>query len=260
MDRILKARIAGRINHEAIQYGFACAKPGISLLELDKYIENFILVEGGKPAFKGYKGFSGASCLSVNNVAVHGVPNEYLLVDTDILTIDLGTIYEGIYADSARTEIIGGPLSFPHISSWLIDETEIILNHQMAILRPGVSLLDIAIAGEMAAYEANNNSIRKLNLVESLGGHYIGEKLHLDPFIPNTLDYRKGSLNVDIQRRRYSSHFLKEGDILCIEPVTTIGPTDLTVDADGWTCRTGAISAHFEHTIFITSNGYEILT
>lgn len=256
MDRIKKARIAGKINREAIKHGFAYAKPGISLLDLDEFIEVYILNNGGTPAFKGYKGFSGASCLSVNNVAVHGVPNEYVLQDGDILTIDLGTIYDGIYADSARTEIIG--VGFTWVEK-LVVHTETILDWQIQILRPGVSLLDIAHRGEQALKFARE-AIGSINLVESLGGHYIGEKLHMDPFIPNILDFRKGSLNVDIQRRRYSGHLLKESDIICIEPVTTSGPTDLTIDPDGWTCRTKEISAHFEHTILITENGHEVLT
>jgi methionyl aminopeptidase len=259
MDRIAKARIAGRINREAIRYGFAQAKPGVSLLELDKYIENFILTEGGTPAFKGYKGFSGASCLSVNNVAVHGVPNEYILKRSDILTIDLGTIYNGIYADSARTSIIDNEHVLFDSASALILYTETILDWQIRILRPGTTLMDIAFQGEQALKFARE-SIGSINLIESLGGHYIGEKLHMDPFIPNTLDYRKGGLNVDIQRRRYSNHLLQEGDIICIEPVTTIGPTNFTIDPDGWTCRTKELSAHFEHTILITSEGHEILT
>ena len=97
-------------------------------------------------------------------------------------------------------------------------------------------------------------------MVESLGGHYIGEVLHMPPFIPNTLDYRMGTFNVEIQRMKYAAHILKEDDVICIEPVTTIGPTDLTIDPDGWTCRTKELSAHFEHTIFITKNGYELLS
>lgn len=259
MDRIEKARIAGKINRDAIRFGFTLASAGKSLLELDSLIETYILEHGGTPAFKGYRGFPGASCLSVNNVAVHGVPNGYCLERGDVLTIDLGTIYEGIYADSARTHIVDYTRSVPNLTQWLVISTEIILNKQIAKLHPGASLLDIANAGEQAVHDVNC-SLFKLGLVESLGGHYIGEKLHMDPFIPNTLDYRKGGLNVDIQRKRYRDHVLKEGDIICIEPVTTIGSTNLTIDPDGWTCRTPEISAHFEHTILITSEGYEILT
>lgn len=262
MGRIEKARIAGKINREAIKHGFAYAKPGISLLDLDKFLECYILENGGTPAFKGYKGFPGASCLSVNNVAVHGVPNEYQLKVADNLTIDIGTIYEGMYADSARTQVIEHANILDHLNI----HTETILAWQIQILRPGITLLDIAERGEQGLKLAREHIQAvsplgpNMNLVESLGGHYIGEKLHLDPFIPNTLDYRKGGLSVEIQKKRYRNHFLQEGDIICIEPVTTMGPTDLTIGPDGWTCSTKNTSSHFEHMILITENGHEILT
>jgi len=254
MSRLERARIAGKVNRDAIEHGFSLAKPGVTLRELDTELGSFIKFhEGCTPAFLGYKGFPRNACISVNYVAVHGVADEHVIKEGDLLTIDIGTIYEGMYADAASTRVIGSELE--HEQEWHLSESvQIVLQKQLEVVRDGTSLLDIAQAGQAAAEDLC------LHMVEDLGGHYIGEQLHMDPFIPNCIDYRRGKLSADLQKKKYSQHLLRTGDIICIEPVITYGSTDLTVGADDWTCSTAALSAHAEHMILVTETGYEILS
>lgn len=254
MNKIDKARIAGKVNREAIEYGFTLAKPGVTLLEIDRELGEFISCHDNcVPGFKGYKGFPGNSCLSVNNVAVHGVPNEYILREGDLLTVDIGTIYDGIYADAADTRVIGDDPSF-EIPYTLAESVREILEYQLQCVKDGTSLMVIADHGMAMA------STLCVEMVEDLGGHYIGEQLHMDPFVPNCLDHRKGKLSADLQRKKYEQHILRTGDILCIEPVITLGHTNLTIGPDGWSCSTPHLSAHAEHMILVTEDGYEILS
>jgi methionyl aminopeptidase len=254
MNRIDKARIAGKVNRDAIEFGFELVKPGLTLLNIDRELGDFIMDHDDcTPAFKGYRGFPGNACLSVNNVAVHGVPNEYVIKDGDLLTIDIGTIYDGIYADAASTRVIGS--EFEHPIAWDLSEgVKLVLHAQMSAVRDGASLWALA---DNAIMEANKLSLK---IVEDLGGHYIGEQLHMDPFVPSCLDHRQGTLNAQLQKKKYAQHLLRADDVICIEPVVTFGHTDLTISPDGWTCSTPQLSAHAEHMILVTKDGYEILS
>lgn len=248
-------REAGRINREAIEYGVKNALPGTTLAQLSDKIEAFIRKNGGTPAFKGYHGFPAAACLSLNDACVHGIPNGRGLVEGDILSIDVGTIVSGWYADAATTIIVGDDYEDHQVE--LIYGTRNILRAQMSVVKEGASLWDILVAGEEQAFKYS------LHMIPDLGGHYIGQQLHVEPFIQNALDESPGNqLKNDLLRRKLQGHLLKENDTICLEPVATLGKTDIIVDADKWTCRTvdGSLTAHFEHMLLVTKDGYEILS
>lgn len=232
---------AGRIvalTHKAVSLAI---KPGVTTLELDDIAENTIRSLGGIPSFKGYGGFPGTICASVNNVLVHGIPDKKtVLKDGDIISVDIGAIYKGYHGDSAWTYPVG---TISDEAQKLMDVTRESLFEGLKYAKAGNRLTDIS------------NAIQ--TYVESFGyslpieyaGHGIGTELHEDPVIPNYGQPGKGIL-------------LKEGMTLAIEPMVHAGKRQTKVLADEWTVVTqdGSLAAHFEHTIVITRDGYEILT
>lgn len=248
---INKIRQAAIINVAAIKKAANASKAGIALKELDLIIEREIVSLGGSPAFKGYNGFPGSSCLSLNNCAIHGIPGNQIIRDGDILTIDVGTIFDGYYADSAITIGIG---TISQQDQNLIKATKGVLYSQIEAAKPGASLYDLVLAAQKAV------EIFGGNVIDSLGGHFIGTALHMEPFIPSGL--ASSPLSAKIQIKKYKEQFLKEGDTLCIEPVLTMGNKDYYVDSDNWSVymKDGSRTAHFEHLILINKEGCEILT
>lgn len=216
-------------------------QPGVTTMELDRFAEKRCRELGVKPAFKGYRGFTGCFCTSINNEVVHGIPSsKRVLKEGDIIGMDFGVIADGWYGDSARTIPVG---KISSQAQQLLEVTRESLMRGIAECRPGNRLYDIGFAVQ--------------NYVESFGfsvvrefvGHGIGRALHEDPQVPNFGSKGKGIP-------------LKAGMVLAIEPMINVGRPDIHVLDDGWTAVTvdGALSAHFEHTVAITENGPEILT
>lgn len=257
MDRLEATRYAGRINREAIETGFSIAQPGVSLLRVNEVVEHYLTEFKCVPIFKGYRGFPAACCLSPNDIVVHGVPTDYILKAGDLLTIDVGCSHEGWCVDSARTRLIGlvDPTLFP-FQERLVKAVEAVLESQIAIVKDGVSLLEIAKVAEAKAVELG------VNVYPQWGGHQIGQQLHIDPFIPNCIDPSLSKIRRWQLEREYSKYKLQAGQVICLEPVVTFGNTDIIVDEDGWTVRSkdGSLVAHSERCILITEKGHEILS
>ncbi|WP_026390645.1 type I methionyl aminopeptidase [Haploplasma axanthum] len=216
-------------------------KPGITTQKLDKLAEEFIISQGAYPSFKDYNGFPGSICTSVNEVVVHGIPSKKtVLKNGDIITVDLGVYYEGYHADSAYTYPVG------HVNDKvkeLLKITEESLYIGLSEAKPGNHLSNISHAIEEYIKPYN------YGIVEEFTGHGIGKELHEDPYVPNFGKPNEGPI-------------LKEGMTFCVEPMVNLGTKNVKVLRDNWTTVTidRKPSAHFEHTIVITEDGYEILT
>ncbi|KAF0134265.1 MAG: methionyl aminopeptidase [Candidatus Saganbacteria bacterium] len=238
IDRIRKAsKIVALALRDIEKY----LKPGISTLEIDGIIEKLIVNNGGFPAFKGYRGYRHAACISVNHEVVHGIPSdEKKLSEGDVVAVDVGAVWEGYYGDSAKTFAIG---RIPKIAKKLLKCGEDALDDAIKIIKPGVRLGDVSSAIES---RANRNGF---SVVKDLFGHGIGKNLHEDPLIPNF-----GNKGEGIE--------LKEGMVLAIEPMINEGGYKVATLSDGWTVITvdKKLSVHFEHTVLVAQNGVEILT
>jgi len=216
-------------------------KPGISTAELDEIAENFIRKNGAIPSFKGYRGFPAAVCISINEEVVHGIPdNNRIINEGDIVSIDIGTIYEGFNGDAARTHGVG---EISEQAEKLIRVTGESLNKGISQAVVSNRLSDISNA--VQTYAEN----RGYSVVREYVGHGIGREMHEDPQIPNFGPPHRGPL-------------LKSGMTLAIEPMINIGDYKVKTLADGWTVITkdGSLSAHIEDTIAITAKGPEILS
>lgn len=233
-------RRAGSIVYETHQLLKKHLRVGITTKELDSIAYDYIISCDAIPSFKGYNGFPGTLCVSVNNQVVHGIPGNYKLKDGDIVSIDIGACYKGYHGDSAWTYAIG---SIDEETDRLMRLTEEALFIGLGQVKPGNRIGDISNAIEEFA------SINKLGIVRELTGHGIGSKLHEDPAIPN---YGKAD----------SGAKLKAGMTLAIEPMLNLGSANIVLLDDEWTIETadGAMSAHYEHTVVVTDDGYEILT
>jgi methionyl aminopeptidase len=238
---IEKMRKAGAIVGQVLKEIEELVKPGISTFDLDVFAQTRTKELGAKPAFKGYHGFPGTLCISVNEEVVHGIPSKKrILNDGDIVGLDFGVILDGWFGDSARTFPVG---KINADAAKLLEVTEKSLYLGIEEARAGQHLFDIGHAIQ--------------NYVESFGfsvvrefvGHGIGKNLHEDPQVPNFGSRGKGML-------------LKPGMVLAIEPMINVGKPGVRVLPDGWTAVTvdKKLSAHFEHTIAITETGTEILT
>ncbi|GGE84298.1 type I methionyl aminopeptidase [Priestia taiwanensis] len=214
--------------------------PGISTRELDAIAEKFIRSQGATPSFKGYNGFTGSICASVNEELVHGIPGKRVLKEGDIISIDIGAKYNGYHGDSAWTYPVG---KIADDVQTLLDVTEKSLYLGIEEVKPGVRLSNISHAIQTYA-EANDFSI-----VREYVGHGIGQDLHEAPQIPHYGPPNKGPR-------------LKPGMVLAIEPMVNQGKRYVKTLTDNWTVVTvdGKWCAHFEHTIAVTETGYEILT
>lgn len=216
------------------------AKPGMTLLELDKLAEELTLGMNAKPAFKGYHGYRNTLCTSVNEQVVHGIPSQRLLKEGDIVGLDFGLVFNGFYGDSAITIPIG---EVSHAARTLMQATKDSLYAGIDASRAGNTIRDIARAVE--------GSVKPLGygIVREFVGHGIGTKLHEDPQIPN---FEAGAQNIK----------LKPGMTIAIEPMINEGTHEVKVLQDQWTAVTvdGKLSAHYEHTILITEGEPEILT
>ncbi|TFI49810.1 type I methionyl aminopeptidase [Diaphorobacter sp. DS2] len=233
-------REAGRIvalTHQELKKHIA---PGITTRELDVIADRFIRKHDAIPSFKGYNGFRGSICASVNDELVHGIPGGRVLNDGDIISIDIGAKYNGYHGDSAWTYAVG---QIDEESERLMDVTEESLYKGLEEAKPGERLSNISHAIQTYA-ESNGFSI-----VREYVGHGVGQDLHEDPQIPHYGPPNRGPR-------------LKPGMVLAIEPMVNAGSRYVKTLTDNWTVVTvdGKRCAHYEHTIAITESGYEILT
>ncbi|MEJ2108304.1 MAG: type I methionyl aminopeptidase [Acidobacteriota bacterium] len=233
-------RDASRIVAEVLDGLRELCRAGVTTAELDAFAEKIPLKYGATPAFKGYRGFPGALCASVNQQVVHGIPGGYTLKEGDIISLDFGVHFNGYYGDAALTLPVG---SVTREKEKLLKITEESLYHGIEKLVPGNHLSDLSYAIQSHA-ESNGFS-----LVKEFGGHGIGRKLHEDPMVLNYVTNGRG-----VQ--------IRPGLVLAIEPMVNAGVDSVRVLADGWTVVTedGKASAHFEHTVAVTENGPDILT
>ena len=212
----------------------------ITPLDLDRIAEEYIISKGGVPGFKGLYGFPSTLCVSIEDEVVHGIPSNRKLKDGEIVSIDVGSIYNEFYGDHAKTFCIG---NVDGNKKKLVDVTKKSLMLGIEEVKPGNHIGDIGFTIQNYA-EKNNFSV-----VRELVGHGIGRKLHEDPQIPNY-----GTRNTGAE--------LKEGMCLAIEPMLNEGTEKIITKEDGWTICTedGKPSAHFEHTVTVTDKSVEILT
>ena len=234
-------RRAGHILADVVERLRTSVKPGLSTLEIDEDVEDFIRGRGAKPAFKGYRGFPATVCISINEEVVHGIPSAHRHVkEGDIVGLDLGCIVEGYYADCAFTLAVG---EVPPRVQELLEATRLSLEAGIAECRPDRRLSDVSHAIQ------SHVESRGFSVVRAFVGHGIGRALHEEPQVPNFGDPGRGPQ-------------LRPGMVLAIEPMVTMGSWEVRILDDGWTAvtRDGSLAAHFEHTIAVTETGSEVLT
>ena len=233
-------KIAGNIVYQTHQYLKPYIKEGITTKELDKLAEDFIRSKDATPSFKGYEGFPSTLCTSINSEVVHGFPSDRKLKNGDIISIDIGACYKGYHGDSAWTYTVG---EVDDKTRKLLEDTEKSLFVGLAQVKPGNRIGDIGYAIEQYAHKHN------LGVVKELCGHGVGTSVHEDPEVPNY-----GIPNTGPR--------LKEGMVIAVEPMLTLGRPDIFIHDNDWTIDTqdGSLSAHFEHTVVVTKDGYQILT
>jgi len=233
-------RVAGRIVADALQELRVRVQPGMTTADLDAIAERVIREAGGEPAFPYINDFPGTACVSVNDEVVHGIPGKRALREGDLVKIDVGALYRGYHGDAAVTVAVG-EVSAP--ARKLMDTTEECLARGIAAAQPGGFLHDIgAVISDYA--EAQGFSV-----IRQYVGHGVGRELHEDPNVPHYRQVTRGMK-------------LRAGMAITIEPMINEGVYDTYVKPDGWTVvtRDGKLSAQFEHTVFITERGPEVLT
>ena len=244
---IQKMRKAGLLVWHALQIASAMARPGVQTIEIDQRIERFFIEHGSTPLFKGYPGktpFPATICASINEEVVHGIPNERVLKEGDILSVDTGCELDGWCGDSALTFPIG---RISQNAQKLLSVTAKTL--QIAIEQMPQCKKWSQVAKKMEDYVHKN----KFHVVETLVGHGIGREMHEDPQVPNYV--------CDELLRRHDFE-LQPGLVIAVEPMVNVGTKKVRLEKDFWTLTTSdkSLSAHFEHTIAVTKNGIQVLT
>lgn len=241
-DEIKYMEYSGKVTYEVLMELKNVIKPGISTLDIDKFVYEYIKSKDCEPAFLGYDGFPASACVSINDVVVHGIPSSGdILKDGDIVSVDVGSIYKGYYSDSAYTYIVGNVSD--NVKKFVYNTREALYNG-LSVIKEGVSLNEVCKSIESVA-KANGYGV-----IRELTGHGVGKDLHEDPYIPN---YSNDECK-DI--------ILKAGNTLAIEPMFSMGNKDVWLLENGWSIATqdNSLCAHFEHTVLVTKDGYKILT
>lgn len=232
-------KIMARIFAELREY----TQPGMTGKEIDAWVAQKIVEYGcGIAYYEPEVDFPGSICISVNDELIHGIPKDIVLEEGDKVSYDLVIKYQGYYVDSAFTMILGKPTA---AQKHLLSFTESSLYEGIERVKPGAKIGDIGFAVQKVLEKG------KLGVIKNYVGHGIGEKMHMSPEIPN---YGKKGHGYELQ----------VGDTICIEPMSSLGKPDTVVveDDDGWTVclKDGSLGCHFEHTVLVTEDGYEILT
>lgn len=239
-EEIRIMREAGKILATVLKEIEKLIKPGVTTIELDRAAEALISKHGARPAFKGYDGFPYSLCASVNEEIVHGLPSERILKEGDVIGLDLGVLYKGYNSDMAITVAVG-EVFFE--AKRLIMVTKKALKRGIKKVRPGNTIGDIG--NTIQRYVEDQG----FNVVRDLCGHGIGKEIHEDPKIPNFGARHKGEV-------------LKEGMVICLEPMVTMGDWRLkkAKDGYGYATKDSSLTAHFEHTMAVTKDGARVLT
>lgn len=239
-EEIELLKIAGQIVGDTHNYLKQFIKPGISTKELDKLAYDYIISRDATPSFLNYEGYPASICTSVNEEVVHGIPSDRVLQEGDIISIDIGACYKGYHGDSAWSYPVG---NISEEKKYLLEHTEKSLYEGLSVIKPGMKIGDIGYAIEQYALK------HKLGVVKELVGHGVGKHLHESPDVPN---YGKKNTGMT----------LRKDMVIAVEPMLNLGTADIYILDDDWTIITAddKPSAHFEHTIVVTKDGYEILT
>lgn len=233
-------RRAGRVVAQTLDMVGENIKPGMTTAQLEELIEDFLRSHGAIPAFKNYQGFPASACISIDDEVVHGIPGQRVIKEGEIVSVDVGSIVDEYYGDSARTFAVG------HVSEQkvrLMEVTQESLQAGVDKARKGNRLGVISAAVQRVAEGGG------FGVVRQLVGHGIGRNMHEEPQVPNFGSVDDGPI-------------LEAGMVLAIEPMINVGTYEVKTLPDGWTVVTadGQPSAHFEHTVAITDDGPDILT
>lgn len=231
---------AGHIVYLTHKYLEPHIKPGITTKELNKLAHDFIISQGATPSFLNYEGYPASICTSINEEVVHGIPSNRKLKNGDIISIDIGACYHGYHGDSAWSYAVG---DISNNKKYLLEHTKKALYEGLKVIKAGTRIGDIGAAVESYAKK------HKLGVVKELVGHGVGTKLHEEPDVPNYGTKGTGPI-------------LKENMVIAVEPMLNLGTSEVFILEDDWTIVTGddKPSAHFEHTIVVKKDGYQILT
>lgn len=214
-------------------------KAGLTTKEIDGWAEEYIRDHGGVPAFKGYHGFTGTLCTSVNEECVHGIPGSRVLVDGDIISLDCGVIYDGLYTDACISVGVG---AISKEAEHLLQATQNALADAVAFLKAGIRVGDLSSLIQKSVQHEGFHPVR------SLTGHGVGKTLHQFPDIPNLGKAGTGPV-------------FPANSVVAVEPIVSVSADDVHTTDDGWTLITedGSLAAHFEHTLLILPDGCEII-
>jgi methionyl aminopeptidase len=239
-DEVEAIRAAAQLVARTLQLMKREVRAGITTVELDRLAEEFIRSHGGRPSFKGYRGFPASICASVNDQVVHGIPGPRVLEEGDIVGIDVGVELEGFHGDAAWTFAVG---EVSAEARRLLDVTREALGKGIAQAQPGARVGDISHAVQTYVEAAG------FSVVRELVGHGIGREMHEEPQVPNYGPPGRGPR-------------LMVGQVLAIEPMVNVGGPEVVTSSDGWTIATkdGSLSAHFEHTVAVDAKGPVILS
>ena len=232
-------RRAGRILADCLRLTAAEVRAGVTTKDLDAFAEQYILAQGGLPAFKGYRNYPSTLCISVNDECVHGLPGPRMLHDGDIVSLDGGVLLDGLYTDACVTVSVG-PVSAD--AQRLLNTTNDALAAALEVVRAGATVGDVSSAVEKTAKKGG------CKVLHALTGHGLGHTLHQFPDIPNYGKAGKGPT-------------FPANTVVAIEPILSLGTEQVRDTADGWTILTadGSLAAHSEHTILVTADGCEVI-
>ncbi|MFH1518968.1 MAG: type I methionyl aminopeptidase [Candidatus Omnitrophota bacterium] len=240
-QELLTMRKAGRVASAVLKKLNGFIRPGILTKNIEEFFESEIIkYPGMEAAFKGYRGYPASCCVSVNEEIIHGIPSQRVVNDGDIVSVDLGIRYKGLFVDAAYTYIIG---KASLLARRLVKVTRQSLRQGIMRIKPGRRVGDLSSAIQKGV-EKNGFSV-----IRRFVGHGIGRSLHLPPEVPNFGEAGKGAE-------------LFEGCVIAVEPMVSVGSSEVDILSDGWTAKTkdNSLTAHFEHTIAVTKNGSWVLT
>ncbi len=238
--QIASLRTGGAILQDCLKHVAAHVKPGITTMELDRIAEDFIRKAGGKPAFKGYHGFPGSLCTSVNDVVVHGIPGPLVVKEGDIVSLDGGVVYDKLYTDACVT-VAAGHID-AHKQTFLDVVSAALEDVIKQVVKPG------ARVGDISSFVQRRIEAAGYTVVSQLTGHGLGSSLHQFPDVPNWGTAGEGPV-------------LPKNTLIAIEPIACLGSPHIITDDDQWTIRTadGSWACHFEHSVLLTEEGCEII-